>query len=55
MSMPPTASSTALEGVTDPEEKRKIIGDEFVRVFEREAEQSAGRSTSWPRARSIPT
>lgn len=26
-----------LEGVTDPEEKRKIIGDEFVRVFEREA------------------
>ncbi len=29
-----------LEGVTDPEEKRKIIGDEFVRVFEREAEQA---------------
>ena len=26
-----------LKGVTDPEEKRKIIGDEFVRVFEREA------------------
>ncbi|MBX3071073.1 MAG: glutamine-hydrolyzing GMP synthase [Thermomicrobiales bacterium] len=26
-----------LAGVTDPEEKRKIIGDEFVRVFEREA------------------
>ena len=26
-----------LEGVTDPEEKRKTIGDEFVRVFEREA------------------
>ena len=30
---------TRLAGVTDPEEKRKIIGDEFVRVFEREAEQ----------------
>ena len=27
----------ALEGVTDPEEKRKIIGEEFIRVFEREA------------------
>jgi len=26
-----------LAGVSDPEEKRKIIGDEFVRVFEREA------------------
>ena len=33
-----------LKGVTDPEEKRKIIGDEFIRVFERAAvEQSAGR------------
>ena len=28
---------TALEGVTDPEDKRKIIGERFVRVFEREA------------------
>ncbi len=26
-----------LEGVTDPERKRKIIGEEFVRVFEEEA------------------
>ncbi len=26
-----------LEGVIDPEEKRRIIGDEFIRVFEREA------------------
>jgi len=26
-----------LKGVTDPEEKRKIIGDEFVKVFEEEA------------------
>jgi GMP synthase (glutamine-hydrolysing) len=28
-----------LEGVTDPEEKRKIIGNEFIRVFEAEARQ----------------
>ncbi len=27
-----------LEGIADPEEKRRIIGDEFVRVFEREAD-----------------
>jgi GMP synthase (glutamine-hydrolysing) len=26
-----------LEGVTDPEKKRKIIGEEFIRVFEEEA------------------
>lgn len=28
-----------LSGVTDPEEKRKIIGEEFIRVFEREAKK----------------
>lgn len=28
---------TALQGVVDPEEKRKIIGHQFVRVFEQEA------------------
>ena len=28
-----------LEGVEDPEEKRKIIGKVFIRVFEREAEK----------------
>jgi len=28
-----------LQGVTDPEEKRKIIGNHFIRVFEREAEK----------------
>lgn len=28
---------TRLAGVTDPEEKRKIIGEEFIRVFEEEA------------------
>jgi GMP synthase (glutamine-hydrolysing) len=26
-----------LEGVTDPEQKRKIVGEEFIRVFEEEA------------------
>ena len=28
----------ALEGVSDPEAKRKIIGERFIRIFEREAE-----------------
>ena len=27
----------ALKGITDPEEKRKAIGERFIRVFEREA------------------
>ncbi|MDD3987644.1 MAG: glutamine-hydrolyzing GMP synthase, partial [Candidatus Omnitrophica bacterium] len=31
-----------LKGVTDPEEKRKIIGSEFVRVFEEEAHKIKG-------------
>jgi GMP synthase (glutamine-hydrolysing) len=30
---------TALEGVVDPEEKRKVIGEEFIRVFEDEAKR----------------
>jgi GMP synthase (glutamine-hydrolysing) len=30
-----------LAGVTEPEEKRKIIGEEFIRVFEEEAEKLA--------------
>jgi GMP synthase (glutamine-hydrolysing) len=30
---------TALEGVVEPERKRRIIGDTFVEVFEREAER----------------
>ena len=28
-----------LAGITDPEEKRRIIGDEFIRVFEQEAQR----------------
>ncbi|MFA5116943.1 MAG: glutamine-hydrolyzing GMP synthase, partial [Candidatus Omnitrophota bacterium] len=31
-----------LKGVTDPEQKRKIIGEEFIRVFEEEAEKVKG-------------
>jgi len=30
-----------LEGVTDPEQKRKIIGTEFVRVFEEQAKEAS--------------
>jgi GMP synthase (glutamine-hydrolysing) len=29
----------ALDGVTDPEQKRKIIGEKFIRIFEREADR----------------
>ena len=34
---------TALEGVTDPEKKRKIIGELFVRVFEEEAKKTGAQ------------
>ena len=34
---------TALQGVTDPELKRKIIGEKFIRIFEEEAAK-AGQS-----------
>ena len=30
----------ALEGVTDPEEKRHVIGEQFIREFEREAKET---------------
>ena len=33
---------TRLEGVSDPEQKRKIIGAEFIRVFEEEARKLSG-------------
>lgn len=33
---------TRLRGVVDPEEKRKIIGEEFVRIFEEEAAKFKG-------------
>lgn len=31
---------TALKGVTDPEQKRKVIGEKFIRIFEREAKNA---------------
>ena len=33
---------TRLEGVSDPEQKRKVIGAEFIRVFEEEARKLEG-------------
>lgn len=30
----------ALKGVTDPEDKRKVIGEKFIRIFEREAKKT---------------
>jgi GMP synthase (glutamine-hydrolysing) len=37
-----------LKGVTDPEKKRKIIGNEFISVFAAEERKLAGSSTRWP-------
>lgn len=34
----------ALRGITDPEQKRKVIGERFIRVFEREAEKTGATS-----------
>ena len=31
---------TALKGVTDPERKRKVIGEKFIRIFERESKKT---------------
>jgi GMP synthase (glutamine-hydrolysing) len=36
----------ALAGVTDPEQKRKIIGTKFIRIFEREAARAAGQGAA---------
>ena len=41
-STPASSSSTRSPGVTDPEEKRKIIGREFIRVFEQAAREVVG-------------
>jgi len=35
-----------VEGVLDPERKRKIIGEEFIRVFEEEASKFGGSAYS---------
>ncbi len=37
----------ALAGVADPEQKRKIVGREFIRVFEREARTLAASGCKW--------
>jgi GMP synthase (glutamine-hydrolysing) len=50
----PTASST-LAGVTDPEEKRKAIGELFIRVFEERPAGGIEDASSSCRARSTPT
>ncbi len=42
-----------LEGVVDPEEKRRIVGDEFIRVFEAQAEL-LGPLIFWVRERFYP-
>ena len=46
MSTPTDAFLDALDGVTDPEQKRKIIGKVFIEVFE-EAARAAGPSVQW--------
>ena len=43
-----------LAGVTDPEQKRKTIGEEFIRVFEEVAARAGRTRGSWCRARCTP-
>ncbi len=47
-----------LKGVSDPEKKRKIIGNEFIKVFEKEArriEKTGTPSSGWCKERFIQT
>ncbi len=44
----PTSSWATSKGVTDPEQKRKIIGREFVEVFQAEAQEAAEREVARP-------
>ena len=44
-----------LAGVDEPEEKRKIVGEEFIRVFEEEAREARRRRAPSCRGRSTPT
>lgn len=39
-----------LSGVSDPEEKRKIIGNEFIEIFQEEAKKIAARAENTDRA-----
>ena len=50
-----SASSRGSPGVTDPEQKRKIIGEEFIRVFEEEAAKLGDADATSCRARSTRT
>ncbi len=45
----------ALAGVTDPETKRRLIGETFVTVFDARPGAWASPTTCWARAPSIPT
>jgi len=57
-SWPSTAEDrflSRLAGVTEPEQKRKIIGSEFIRVFEEEAAQLGTPSSSCRARSSTPT
>ena len=38
---------SALDGVSEPERKRKIIGEQFIRAFEREARELAEEGYRW--------
>ena len=38
---------TKLQGVSDPEKKRKIIGNEFVYTFDEESSKLAGKDVKW--------
>ena len=40
-----------LDGVSDPETKRKIIGRLFIDVFQKHADQIDGAANFWPKAR----
>ena len=40
-----------LEGVTEPEEKRRIVGEEFIRVFEEEAAKLGAGGDARPKSR----
>jgi GMP synthase (glutamine-hydrolysing) len=44
----------ALKGITDPEQKRKIVGEKFIRIFEREAKR-LGSPTSCNKTGTAPS
>src|SRR5690625_8035022 len=44
---------TALDGVSDPEEKRKIIGEHFIRTFERAQAEIVAASANDPDATDV--